>query len=300
MTDITSNGTVLVAAGRLMIDIWTQLTVEGFAEGDWVGEINEIRVDVGGPVHVCEGFLNAQSGQAILVSALGGVRSGSDQLLPDTLGILALNRLEAKGIIASCMLVEHKQTGRVILLYPPSSGRLMVSDTVTAPHVSGEYVEAVIGEALAKRSECLIFVDGYLYFDKSCSDVPEALARRRRDKCRLWVDVLPHTLYKSMSLRDFLRHTEAVDLVTMERTTLEGFATENLVEESYVTTAILQQCAALALVDDGLLTIIDQDGEEVIVYKKDDGLELELDHTPGQRDKIVAELVTNYLCNKQE
>jgi sugar/nucleoside kinase (ribokinase family) len=294
----SSGGPLLVAVGRLMIDIWSRLAVDGFDKGDWIGEINEVRVDVGGPVHTCEGFLNAQGHQAVLVSAIGARRVDLGQLVPDDLGSLALNRLEAKGINASCMLVEHKQTGRVMLLYPPNGGRLMVSDIVTAPRVSGEWVETVIGESLTDRDWCLIYVDGYLYFDPSASDVLAVLARRKQDSSLLWVDVLPHTLYKVMSLADFLHRAQNLDLLTMDRTTLEGFAAENSLKAEAVISALLQRNTVVAIVDENILTIYDHHIRHVIACPQMD--ERVMGQTPGARDKLVAELVSRYLLNRRQ
>jgi sugar/nucleoside kinase (ribokinase family) len=284
---------VLVAAGRLMVDVWTRLAADRFGRGDWVGEINEIRVDVGGPAHVCDGFLRSPADQAILVSAIGASRTDNGRLIPDELGSLALKRLEAKGITTSCMLVEHKQTGRVMLLYHPGGGRLMVSDIVTAPRVTGEYIDGVIGKVLTQHDQCLVYADGYLYLDRSCGDVPAALIRRQRERVRLWVDVLPHTLYKRMSLREFLNRTRALDLITIERATLDGFAAAGSVTADVVAATLLRQGTTLVIVDDNQVNITGRDFCQALDWPS--ASQLEADQTPGWRDRIVSEFIADHI-----
>jgi hypothetical protein len=292
--DISLTSTVLVAAGRLMIDVWSYLGAQQFSAGDWVGELGEIRVEVGGPVHVCDGFLRAGGAEARLVSALGGSRT-AHSLEADPLGSFAIDRLRGKNIVPECMIVESTQTGRVMLLYPSGGGRLMVSDITTAPRVSGEYIVAAVDRALDDYERCLVYVDGYLYFDPLCPDVADLLTTRP-EGARLWVDVLPHTLYRDMTFRDLLKSIETVDLVSIDGETVQGFAQASSMAADVALGKMLCECDAVAVVGDDGVDFHDHRGHQRFLFP---GSSVhEWPEGPGTTDKIVSEIVTRAYLNR--
>ncbi|WP_271159367.1 hypothetical protein [Streptomyces sp. AD681] len=284
-------GTAFLAIGFLMVDTWSRLEAREIPAGEWIGEFGDVKVEVGGPTKVCEGFLDAGAKHVTLVSAIGAQKI-EDQLVPDELGGLALRHLTYKNIVPSCMLAEGKQTGRVIILYPSSGGRLMVSDSASTPRVSGEYVEESLRAVMGEYGRCIIYVDGYTYFNRESHEVAQSLNIRDRERSHLWVDVLPHTLYRVMDVADLLYQTQTVDLLSMDLATVEGFAATAALTVDEATNLFLEQGTALAISDEDCLTIVDATG------KRDECLRPAERHepmsTPGARDKRIAAHLSRY------
>jgi sugar/nucleoside kinase (ribokinase family) len=282
----------LLAVGRVMVDFWSRTEISSFDSGEWLSDIQEIKVDVGGPAHVCAGFLSSGYWDVLLVSAIGA-QQADGRLVADEVGSLALRRLDQERVLHSCVLVRGKQTGRVMILYPPHGGRLMVSDIVTAPSVPGSHVETAISAAVGEGAACIVYVDGYTFFDKGSADVPLALARRPRGSVVLWVDVLPHHLYQRMSFDEFLEQIQDVDLVTMERSTLLGFTSQQAEHPTSAMSAIVSDNRALAVIDDGIVSIHSSTGKDVLEYPAAD--RVAMDRTPGRHDRLLGSLLSGWL-----
>jgi sugar/nucleoside kinase (ribokinase family) len=285
---------LLVAVGDVMVDFSASIAAPRFATGMWIGENSEISLYIGGtPVHVCAG-VNAVAGwRTHLVSAVGGQLDPIAGSVPDMLGQLAQQYLSRNGIDHSCEIVPERSTGRALLVYPPGDGRLMIADTVTSPSVSARHLAEVLRSARTHGDRMVGHLAGYTHFGPEGEKLVRAMRTGAGANALLWLDVVPHDIHQRLSVAAFTRRLESIDLVTMDRATLDGFARTARGGLLEVTDLVLATGATLAVVDDDVIVITGPLSEKSLACPA--LLTPDLDRTPGARDRIVAQTLARFL-----
>lgn len=289
----------LVAVGGLMVDVYADIGAVEFGSGDWVGENAPVSVDVGGtPTHICAGTNTVPGWRTLLVAAIGAHGDTDHGAAPDLLGDLALKRLHDKGIEHRCELVPRYRTGCTVLLYPPSDGRLMIADTVTSATVSFDHLTNVLTQTRAEAGRTVVYLSGYLHFGPEAASPAAAARAAIGPDDLLWVDVVPHDLYRRMSLAEFARRVEAVDLISIDRATMDQFAAGAPDGATSFEDAVLANGTSIAVVDANVIRIRGPLGDGVVLALEPDVVGLgvdDLDRTPGGRDRMMAVALAGHL-----
>jgi sugar/nucleoside kinase (ribokinase family) len=287
----------IVAVGHLMADFSAQLITNGIASGDWVTENSNITIVAGGtPIHICKGLEQVGGWHTHIVSAVGAHLDRNSQLVPDPLARMLLEDLDTKGIEYSCELVPDRRTGVVILVYPPDPGRLMIADTITLPTASSDYLRDRVSHLVATGEASVVYIAGYLYFDPNNRRLDPTIRGAIGPGNLVWVDVLPHKLYEQMSLKVFFDRIGSIDLLSLDRATLEGFARTGSADPEEIIDRIVAKEVTVAVVEDDEIAFHGPLGRESLplhgVYWE------ELARTPGACDVVLSRKVGEYLRSR--
>lgn len=275
-----------------MVDVWAPLEIDVVPGGAWMSECAEVSITVGGAANVCRGVQKISGWHSKLVSTTGAKLVG-DHLVPDELATMAMGQLDSSGIGYSCVPVENTRTARVVALYPPAGGRLMVSDIGRAPDVPGNHVHEAVQRELKRGAECLIFLDGYLYLDPRSEDLRSAVKNLPTEKCITWLDVVPHSIPEVIDLQEFLETISPIDLITIDRLTIDGFARKQPYDIKDAIEGVVEDGMVVAIVDEDKISLMTSTNGETTTRQIP--VPKYSNKVPGGSDSVIAELLTTYV-----
>jgi sugar/nucleoside kinase (ribokinase family) len=204
---MTMNAKQAVAFGNIMLDYICDLTTMPLAEFCRNLESNTtifspIAIKPGG-----DGLLFAIAAKEVgfapstLIGKIGGRIDKNELLLPDLPGSMIIEFLNQSGIVPLLALAPNIETGHVFLNYYASDWRLMISDPLANKTFSPEDISTEIDGII--RQADLFFVSGYMLLTSTSRAAAIMLMSRAKSHGgRIVVDLVPHTFYKHMSLKE--------------------------------------------------------------------------------------------------
>jgi hypothetical protein len=200
------------------------LDVVTFLEPYTLAEVRNLK-------HVRRG-INLLPGGSGSTFALGAVQEGFDEVCligkigadseskADLAAQLVLNQLADFKIGTHVAFDAGKPTGTVMIMYLPDDERLLVAEI----GANSSFCIADVTPAMERCVECsdVLFISGYGLLDKVRAQAIIYLMRKARDAgCLVVLDVVPHSIYKTMDTDAFLTLTEPVHVIAAEVNTMK-------------------------------------------------------------------------------
>ncbi len=154
-----------------------------------------------------------------LLATLGGDPYVEGQV--DLPGRLALSQLRQSGVTPLVSIDRTRETGKVIILYQPDDQRLMVADRGANAGFALENLpptEPILDQVV------LLYVSGYSLLYPPQREAVQYLMQRFKDRGALiFIDIVPHDIFRMTSWKAFCEWTRQCDAVAAEATTMKGF-----------------------------------------------------------------------------
>jgi sugar/nucleoside kinase (ribokinase family) len=194
-----------VAVGDVFVDYIGDLTDAKYKEA--LGNINtstnvfaSIKVKVGGA-----GVQFATAARAVgfksstLIGKIGGWLDARQKIVPDLPGSLVIDYLKQQDVCPLLAIDPASETGRILLVYLFNDRRLMLSDRLANALFSPVDISPEMKSAI--RQADLVHVSGYtLLQDNRRAAVQELTHCAKEGQAKIALDIVPHDIYKSMSL----------------------------------------------------------------------------------------------------
>ena len=172
---------------------------------------NPIVSNVGGnAVFFAEAACEAGFGSVAMLCSIGD----------DAAGSRALEHLHELGVVVHNM-PNKQQTGQVIIMYQPDDRRIMVADRGANREFRAP--ENGVAAELIQQSD-LLYVSGYMLLNADqCAAVHTIANAFRAGKAKVFVDMVPHDVWRTISWRKYVAMCSCADCVAAEMSTVSMF-----------------------------------------------------------------------------
>jgi sugar/nucleoside kinase (ribokinase family) len=219
MESVSEKRTVsFCVVGNVMLDAITSLHHVKLAEADRFPTLrNPIRLIAGGTGVIAA--LGASKQGFYPVSIIGKIGTRSDDGQPDTAARFIIDSLTDENIHMCFSKDNQRPTGTTMITYFSEDARLLVADrgandSFTMEDLSPEFLATVA------RSDILL-VSGFMLVEPTQARAMMRLMEEARSHHRLVIlDVVPHSIYKSVDGSTFREYTRFVNVLISEIATV--------------------------------------------------------------------------------
>ena len=212
----------IISIGDVMVDHISDLTGSPDATSisfldSSANVFEEIEICVGGSaVQFAECCISHELVTASVVGCIGGQLSTEGQVVPDLPGNVALEYLARNGIRPLLALREGCATGRTVIIYLPTGGRLMISDPQANSLLDLDVINDEMKAAIRRSS--LVHVSGYSILRKGRRKaILELLSYVSHGATLVALDVVPHDFYRYISFDELQEMgTGLIDWIIIE------------------------------------------------------------------------------------